>query len=436
MNQENLLIRNAEVFGENGLFERRDVLVKNRRIAAVSPVGGFCGGQCFDDHFSGGASGGGRFPDDNLSGGASGGGRFPDDNLSGGASGGGRFPDDNFPGGASSADGVPVLDASGLRMIPGLVDIHSHGAFGHDFSDADAEGLETVLRYERDHGITTYCPTSMTLPRERIKEIFRTAAAVPQEPSLASIGGINMEGPFLDPAKKGAHMEKYIAPPDIAFFRECNEAAGGLVKLVTLAPNMPPAMEFIRELRDEVCISIGPTGADYETARSAMEAGARHVTHCFNALPAFSHREPGVVGAAADTDGCVIELISDGIHIHPSMIRAAFAIFGPERVALISDSMRAAGMENGTYELGGQTVTMKDCKATLADGTIAGSATNLYDCLRHAIDFGIPERDAILSATATPAKSIGIYGETGSITPGKRADLLLINRNWELIRVI
>lgn len=329
-----------------------------------------------------------------------------------------------------------VIDAKGMMVLPGLIDVHSHGAYGHDFSDGDAEGLKTILRYEREHGITSYCPTSMTLPKEQLLSIFKTAEGADKAEGCADIAGINMEGPFIDPAKKGAHVEKYIVKPDASFFRECNKASGNRIKLVTLAPNMDGANEFIEELKDEVKISVGHTMADYDVTKKAIEMGAAHVTHLYNAMPPLSHREPGVIGAAFDSESCMVELISDGYHIHPSVIRAAFAMFGDERVVLISDSMMATGMENGTYELGGQTVIMKDRKAVLEDGTLAGSATNLFDCMKKAISFGVPKAAAIFAATRNPAKSIGIYDRVGSITVGKAANLLLVDSNWNLAEVI
>lgn len=328
------------------------------------------------------------------------------------------------------------VDASGLKVLPGLVDIHSHGAVRHDFSDADVDGLKAILQYERSQGITSYCPTSMTLPKEDLLKIFRTAMDVEQDETCARIVGINMEGPFLDPAKKGAHVEGYIRKPNVGFFRECNEASGHMIKLVTLAPNMKGAEEFIRELHEEVVISLGHTGADYACACKAIEEGAAHVTHLYNAMLPMGHREPGVVGAAADSETCMVELIGDGIHIHPASVRNTFRLFGEDRVILISDSMMATGMENGTYELGGQEVTMKDRLATLADGTIAGSATNLFECMKSVISMGVSEKEAILAATRNPAKSIGIYDEVGSLTPGKRADVILTDEDLNLVRVL
>lgn len=336
---------------------------------------------------------------------------------------------------AEYQDDGEVIDAEGLLVLPGLVDIHSHGAAGEDFSDGNPEGLKKILQYEKRCGITSYCPTSMTFPKERLRQIFASIKGAQTEDG-ATVVGINMEGPFLDPAKKGAHVEKWIAAPDVAFVRELNQDADGLVRLVTLAPNMDGAEEFIKEMHEEVCISLGHTAADYDCASRAMKLGAHHVTHLYNAMQPFGHRAPGLIGAAMDDPECMVELICDGYHIHPSAIRAAFRMFGPERVILISDSMRATGMENGTYELGGQEVTVKDRKAVLKDGTLAGSATNLYGCMCKAVEFGIPLEQAIMAVTANPARSIGIFDQVGSIRIGKQADLLLVSENLELKRVI
>lgn len=336
---------------------------------------------------------------------------------------------------AEYQDDGEVIDAEGLLVLPGLVDIHSHGAAGEDFSDGNPEGFKKILQYEKRCGITSYCPTSMTFPKERLRQIFASIKGAQTEDG-ATVVGINMEGPFLDPAKKGAHVEKWIAAPDVAFVRELNQDADGLVRLVTVAPNMDGAEEFIKEMHEEVCISLGHTAADYDCASRAMKLGAHHVTHLYNAMQPFGHRAPGLIGAAMDDPECMVELICDGYHIHPSAIRVAFRMFGPERVILISDSMRATGMENGTYELGGQEVTVKDRKAVLKDGTLAGSATNLYGCMCKAVEFGIPLEQAIMAATANPARSIGIFDRVGSIRIGKQADLLLVSENLELKRVI
>lgn len=230
-------------------------------------------------------------------------------------------------------------------------------------------------------------------------------------------------------------MEEDISAPDVDFFRECNSACGGLIRLVTLAPNMEGALEFIEKVKNETVISLGHCSADYETAKRAFHAGASHVTHLFNAMNPIEHRAPGLIGAAAETENCMAELICDGIHVHESMVRAAFKLF-PGRIVLVSDSMRAAGMKEGIYELGGQQVTVTENRALLPDGTIAGSVTNLYDCMRNAVSYGIPLEEAIAAATMNPAKSIGIFEDTGSLTPGKRADVILTDRNLNLLKVI
>ncbi len=328
-----------------------------------------------------------------------------------------------------------IVDATGHYVLPGLIDIHSHGACGHDFSDGDTEGLRQILAYERSCGITSYCPTSMTLPNDQLIHIFEEASKLEHSPELAHIAGFNMEGPFLDYKKKGAHKEEYISTPYVQFFQECNAASNYRIRLVTLAPNRKDSLSFIQELHEETNISLGHTSADYETCKKAFEMGANHVTHLYNAMQPFGHRDPGLIGAAAENDSCMVELICDGIHIHESVVRATFKLF-PHRVVLISDSMRAVGLGNGTYDLGGQQVNVNGKLATLKDGTIAGSASNLFDCLKKAIAFGIPIPDAIAAATINPAKSIGIDNVVGSLEPGKRADIILVTSDWQLLQVI
>lgn len=341
----------------------------------------------------------------------------------------------------SQLSDTTVINAEGMLVLPGLIDIHSHGAVGHDFSDGDMEGLTKILAYQYDHGITSYCPTTMTLTKEHLLKIFQDMGdrqknrEVRSDKGLSRIIGFHLEGPFLDPTRKGAHREENIIPPDVNFFRECNTACGNLIRLVTLAPNMDGALDFIKEVKDITAVSLGHSSADYETAKAAFQAGASHVTHLFNAMEPLGHRSPGLIGAASENRNCMAELICDGFHVHESMIRAAFQLF-PGRIVLISDSMRATGMEEGVYELGGQQVTVKDNRALLPSGTIAGSVTNLYDCMRNAVSYGIPLEEAVAAATMNPAKSIGIFHEVGSLTPGKRADVILTDKNLNLLQVI
>lgn len=317
-------------------------------------------------------------------------------------------------------------------LIPGLVDVHFHGAAGYDFCDGTGEAHRAIEAYENKHGITSICPATMTLPMEELEGIMRTAA----EGGLSSLKGIHLEGPFISKAKKGAQKADHIIPADAAALARLQECSGGLIKIVSIAPETEGAMECIRALKDEFCFSIAHTTADYMTACQAFEAGARHVTHLYNAMPTATHREPSVLGAAADHENADVELICDGVHVHSSVVRNTFRIFGDDRVILISDSMRAAGMKDGSYTLGGQDVNVKGSLATLADGTIAGSVTNLFDCMRMAVSMGIPKESAIKAATINPARSIGIDTCVGSLEAGKMADVLVLDNDLNLQRVI
>lgn len=328
-----------------------------------------------------------------------------------------------------SRDGK-TYDASDCWVIPGLTDLHFHGCRGADLSDGDPEGLQTMAEYELSRGVTQICPAGMTLLEDRLMTVCRTAAAHRRENRPgADLAGINLEGPFLSMAKKGAQNGDWLHAPDSAMLHRLMDAAEGLVKLVSVAPEEPGALDFIREVSEEVGVSVAHTTAGYDTALEAFRAGARQVTHLFNAMPGFTHRAPGVVGAALDSPWSRVELISDGIHIHPSVVRATFKMFGPDRVVLISDTMRAAGMTDGKYDLGGQEVTVKGPLATLADGTIAGSVTDLMTCMKNAVSFGVPLADAVRAAAVNPAQAIGIFDRVGSLEPGKRANAVVLDRN-------
>ncbi len=333
------------------------------------------------------------------------------------------------------------LDGTGCIAIPGLTDIHFHGCMGHDFCDGTREAIDTMAAYEASVGVTNIVPATMTLGEETLLNICKTARAYREEgiqDKRARLCGINMEGPFVSPSKKGAQNGDYIRKPDIAMYDRCNEASGHMVKLIAIAPETEGAMEFIEEKHKEVVISLAHTAADYDTAIQAFEKGASHVTHLYNAMNPYTHRAPGLVGAAADTRKAEVELICDGVHIHPAAVRTTFKIFGDERIILISDSMMATGLEDGDYSLGGQAVKVVGNLATLQDGTIAGSATNLMDCLRTAVlKMGIPLEAAVKCAAVNPAKSVGIYDQHGSITPGKAADVVLLTKeNLALKQVI
>ena len=338
---------------------------------------------------------------------------------------------------AKTDDGGEALDASGLMAIPGLVDVHFHGCMGQDFCNGNEEAIRTMATYEASQGVLAICPATMTYPEEKLNGIADAAAAwvaAGAHEGCADLVGINMEGPFISPNKVGAQNPDYVQAPDAAMFRRVQERSGGLFKLVTLAPEVPGALEFVDELADEVAISVGHTCATYDEAAAAFAHGAREVTHLWNAQPPLHHRDPAVIGAAADYDHVRVELICDGVHIHPAAIRLTFKLFAG-RVVMIADSMEATGLTDGEYELGGQKVFVKGNLATLASGTIAGSATNLFDCLQNAIAFGIPRDEAIRAATSLPAREIGREKEIGSIETGKYADFLICTEKLELRQV-
>ena len=318
-----------------------------------------------------------------------------------------------------------VVDAEGMYLIPGLVDIHFHGCKGADMCDGTKEALDVITSYEASVGVTSVCPATMTIPKDELLEVMKNAGSY-EYSGGSHLVGINMEGPFISPAKKGAQAEKYIVDPEIEMFDRLYELSGDAIKLIDVAPELPGAAPFIERASKKCVVSIAHTTANYDQAKAAFAAGASHVTHLFNAMPPFNHRDPGVVGAASD-DAAHVEMISDGIHLHPAVVRSVFRWFGAERVCLISDSMRAAGMPNGVYSLGGQTVYMTNGKATLEDGTIAGSATCLAECFRRAVSFGVPLDAALRAATINPAQAVGLFDELGSITAGKRADILVLD---------
>ena len=332
---------------------------------------------------------------------------------------------------SASSDGR-MLDASGCYVIPGLVDVHFHGCVGEDFSDASPEGLQRMADFELSQGVTYICPAGMTLPEDQLTAICRNAAAHrAKNAGGAQLVGLHLEGPFLSTAKKGAQNGDFLHDPDSAMLRRLQKAAEGCVKLVTVAPEQPGAMDFIRAaVADGIAVSVGHTTADYDTAAAAFAAGADHATHLYNGMPPLHHRSPGVIGAAFDDPKVQVELICDGIHIHSSVVRATFRLFGAERVILISDSLRATGMPDGQYPFGGQEIEVHGNRATILGHpeTLAGSVTSLMGCLRQAVSFGIPLADAVRACTYNPAQSIGIDGRAGTLENGKEASFVLLNK--------
>ena len=377
-----------------------------------------------------------------------------------------------------------VLDGNGAYAIPGLIDLHFHGCVGDDFCDGDKEAIRRIAEYEASVGVTAIAPATMTLPVEELENILKTAVTYKKEyeknsfcadekmkdkdeqeqniqakeegiesessadsedyteernKKRADFVGINMEGPFISPVKKGAQDERNIIPCNEEIAQKFLDASDNLVKFMGIAPEESDnTISFIKNMKDKVNVSLAHTNAGYESAKAAFDAGANHAVHLFNAMPAFTHREPGVVGAVSDSEHVMAEIICDGVHIHPSMVRATFKMMGAERMILISDSMRATGMPDGQYTLGGLDVKVRGNRATLvSDGALAGSVTNLADCMRTAITkMGIPLETAIACATKNPAISLGIYDERGSISVGKKADIVLLDENLALKTVI
>lgn len=352
------------------------------------------------------------------------------------------------------------LDARGCYVIPGLIDIHFHGCTGADFCDGTPDTLYQLAHYEASQGITGICPASMTLPETDLIKIMKNAAefrdfqqaeakqsisatyakASSTLQSCADFLGIHLEGPFLSQAKCGAQNALFLHKPDYALFHKLQQQANGLIRIVDVAPEEDTDDTFISAISrghsQECCLSLAHTAADYNTCMTAFAKGASHVTHLFNAMNPFNHREPGLIGAAYDTQACSVELICDGIHVSPAVVRMTFQLFTAERIILVSDSMRATGMSNGSYSLGGQKVTVSDRLATLDNGTIAGSVTNLMDCVRLAVSFGIPLESAVRCATANPSHRIGADDCYGYLNPGYTANVVILNPDLSLRHVI
>lgn len=333
-----------------------------------------------------------------------------------------------------------IVDAKDCYVIPGLVDVHFHGCVGEDFSDATPEGLQRIADFELSQGVTYICPASMTFPEETLTAICKNLAEHRAKSSGgAEVVGAHLEGPFLSHAKRGAQNEAYLRAPDIGMLSRLQKASDNCVKLVTMAPEQPGGLDFIRKAtRMGVTVSVGHTVADYDIAMAAFAAGATHATHLYNGMPPIHHRAPAVVGAAFDSPGVRAELICDGVHIHPAMIRLAFRLFGAERIVLISDSLRATGMPDGRYPFGGQEIEVNGNRATIVGHpeTLAGSVTSLMGCLRQAAVVGIPIADAVRACTYNPACAIGIDERAGSLDIGKEASIVLLNKTDLSLRCV
>lgn len=331
-----------------------------------------------------------------------------------------------------------AVDCAGsYTVVPGFVDVHIHGCAGADTCDATREALEAMAAFLLAHGVTSFCPTTMTTSRETIQAALLAAKDMMDHPMEggARVVGVNMEGPFIAKERKGAQKEEDILPPDFPLFQRFYEESGGIVRLVDVAPEQPGGLDFVEKASQLCTVSIAHTTADYDQAKAAFDKGVTHATHLFNAMSGLHHRKPGVVGAVFDDSRVRGELICDGFHIHPAVLRAAFRLLG-DRALIVSDSMRANGMPEGeAFDLGGQMVTVHQGKALLPDGTIAGSVTNLHQEIKNLVSFGVPFEQAVKAATLLPARAIGLDGEIGSIAPGKRADLVVLDENLDITAV-
>lgn len=345
---------------------------------------------------------------------------------------GGRFAS-VFP------DSVPedAIDLKGATVIPGLVDIHIHGAVNEDFSSGDYVGIGRMAAYLARQGVTAFTPAAMSLPFSDLEAACRAAKRFREDSpaGCARLMGVRMEGPFLSEAKKGAQSAAYLKAPDFDAFKRLYDDCQGLIRMVDIAPELSGAISFITRASRLCTVSVAHTNADYCAARDGFAAGASHLTHLYNAMPAIHHRAPGVIPAAVESPTVRAELICDGLHSHPAMARLAFSMFGPERMVLISDALSCCGMPEGQYRLGGQEVSLRGGLGKLRDGTMAGSATNLFECMKNAIIFGIPECDAIRAATYTPACAIGAGKEIGMISPGRQADFIVCRSDFSGKRV-
>lgn len=329
------------------------------------------------------------------------------------------------------------IDASGCIVAPGFVDMHIHGAAGADFSDADSKGIDRIATYLISQGVTAFLGTTMSYDEERLANVCETAAPLVgnYRADKAVLQGVRLEGPFINRDKKGAHNEKYIIKPDYNMFLRLYEKSKGSIHMLDIAPELEGSMEFIEKAKELCKVSIAHSEADYETAITTFEKGASHVTHLFNAMNPIHHRTPGIIPAAVDAAEFV-EIICDGVHLHPSIVRLAFRLFGRDRVCIISDSMQACGMAEGEYSLGGQQVYVLGDRAVLSDHTLAGSVTSVAEGLRNAVEYGIKLEDALLAVTRNPARAAGLGDCVGSLKVGNSADLVILDKELRVQRVL
>lgn len=347
----------------------------------------------------------------------------------------GRFTDVRFASRYDDPD--PNLD--GGVMVPGFIDAHVHGGAGSDFMDGDEDSVRAVCRHHLRHGTLSLAATTLSGSRAAISTALgaiQSTARSPQ-PGEAGIVGVNLEGPYLNREKAGAQDPGSLRSPDAEELAEWLKQAPDLPWIMTVAPELPGVLDLIRQYEDRICFSIGHTLADYGQTAAAIEAGATHVTHLFNAMPPLHHREPGVVGAALTDPRCTVELIADGIHVHPRILHLAATLL-EDRGVLVTDAMRACGMPEGTYRLYEHEVEVRDGAARLKkDGALAGSVLTMREAVRNMVEMaGLPIETVLPFATEVPARILGIEDRKGRIRVGWDADLLVLTPRFEIARVI